>query len=388
VPTKPSPTDPEKRIPALAKTDAGMTFLCEHENPHVAMAANARLGQKSTILESRILRFLEVANATGGKLPVPINYWGADTGRDSGAFKLNLQNMSRVVPGSPRPSDALRRSVTAPPGHCIVTADLSGIEMRVNMFLWKVPYATRLLTEDPEHADLYRALAADVFHVPVEQVTKQQRQASKAQHLACGYGMGSAEKFVTAAKTMAGIDVSPDEAIDHIDSYRRRHPELSSRVDGAWRRCDRAIESMYSGDETAIDDWGLVVTAKDSLRTPRGGLLRYPLLRSEPDGRWRKWMYGGDGRKAKTLYGAKLCENIVQHIARQIIMDDALVIEREFGLRPSLRVHDELVYVVPATEAEETLQNVLTIMRRPPAWWPQLAVWAEGGIGTNYAEAK
>ncbi len=85
VPMKPSPTNPDRVVPALAKTDEEFQKLKEHVNPVVAAAVRARLAVRSTILETRIEAFMEVSRATGGKLPVPLHYCGADTtGRWSG----------------------------------------------------------------------------------------------------------------------------------------------------------------------------------------------------------------------------------------------------------------------------------------------------------------
>ena len=82
---KPSPTDPDKMIPALAKNDEGMMALVDDDNPLVSAAASARIGVKSTLLETRLAAFMRAGNACGGKLPVPIRYCVADTtGRDSG----------------------------------------------------------------------------------------------------------------------------------------------------------------------------------------------------------------------------------------------------------------------------------------------------------------
>jgi len=51
-------------------------------------------------------------------------------------------------------------------------------------------------------------------------------------------------------------------------------------------------------------------------------------------------------------------------------------------------VHDELVYVVPESLAQETLDMVQNIMRTPPTWWPELLTWSEGDIADTYGDAK
>ncbi|OHD24969.1 MAG: hypothetical protein A2Y38_20290, partial [Spirochaetes bacterium GWB1_59_5] len=129
-----------KEAPALAKTDEAFIALQTHPDPIVSSAAQARLGVKSTILETRIEAFLAASKATGGKLPVPLKYYGGHTGRWSGE-QYNPQNLPRV---SGKESDALRNCLQAPPGYKVVVADLSGIELRVNHFLWQVPSSVAL----------------------------------------------------------------------------------------------------------------------------------------------------------------------------------------------------------------------------------------------------
>ena len=165
--------------PALAKTDEEFLDLREHENPLVAAATKARLGVKSTILETRIEAFLIAGDACEGLLPVPLHYCGAGTGRWTG-WSYNPQNLPRIDPKTHKPSDALRKAMLAPAGHKVIVADLSGIELRVNHFLWKVPSSMALFRADPEKADLYNDFAAfQLYMVALEEVTKQQRQVGK-----------------------------------------------------------------------------------------------------------------------------------------------------------------------------------------------------------------
>lgn len=211
-PTKISPTT-GKPTPALAKTDEGFLALQNHPDPIVAAAAQARLGVKSTLLESRISSFLEVAEATGGKMPVPQQYYAAHTGRNGGGgASLNLCNLPRV---SAKPSDALRNSLVAPPGYKVVVADLSGIELRVNMTLWKVPYAMEAFKADRANADLYKSLASEVLCVPIENMPKMVRQAGKAMHLGCiaegelvltDHGLIPIEKVLTCMLVWDGVE--------------------------------------------------------------------------------------------------------------------------------------------------------------------------------------
>lgn len=387
-PMKPSPTNPNKTTYALSKTDEAFLALRDHEDELVAAAARMRLDVKSTLLETRIQSFLDAASATGGKLPVPLKYYGADTtGRWSG-WAYNPQNLPRVPRDKEgniidKPSNALRLCMRAPKGYKVVVADLSGIELRVNHFLWKVPSSMALFQNDPEKADLYKDFASRLYGVPIDQVTKAQRQVGKVAHLGLGFGAG-AHTFQKVAKLMGGVNLSFEESQDVVTKWRDAYPEI---IQG-WKTCHGALAVISVGaNGYALDPWGLCVPVADGIKTPRG-MIRYPNLRQEigDDGK-SEWVYGGGNKKAR-IYAGKIDENIVQHLARCIIADNALSVKKDTGYNPALMVHDELVYICPNSEAENLLNIVQSVMRTPPIWWPQLITWSEGGIAGTYGASK
>lgn len=384
VPTKVSPTT-GKEIPALAKTDEGFLELREHDDPLVATAAAARLDAKSTILQTRIQAFMDASNAhPQKKVPIPLKYYGADTtGRWSG-WGYNPQNLPRVNPYNPRPSDALRRSLTAPPGHKVVVADLSGIELRVNHFLWQVPASMAMYQAEPEKADLYKDFASKLYSVPYDDVTKVQRQVGKVAHLGLGFGAAWAA-FQKVAKTMGGVDLTEEESRDVVEKWRSEYNDIPR----GWRTCHDALPTIMRGSEgSAVDPWGMVVPVAEGLRTPKG-MIRYPDLRTETNEETnRKEFVYGHGRNKARIYAGKIDENIVQHLARCIIADNALTVQRLTKMNPALMVHDELVYIVPEDEAEQLLDVVQQVMRTPPVWWPELVTWSEGDIADTYGDAK
>ena len=381
VPMKPSPSNPDKQVPALAKTDQDFLDLQEHDDIVVATAAAARLDVKSTILETRIQSFLDASTAAGGRLPIPLTYYGAHTGRWSG-WGYNPQNLPRIDPKKPKRTDVLRQSIRAPKGHLVVTSDLSGIEMRVNHFLWKVASSMGLFTADPENADLYRHFAAALYSVIEDDVTKPQRQIGKIAHLGLGFSAGWST-FIRIAKTMGGVDMGEDEARAIVQKWRLDYIEI---VRG-WKKCENALEYAKEGKEVDIDPWGLCHTVQDGFRLPSGRKIDYPgLRRGEANGR-AAWKFG-EGRHLTFLSGGKCDENLVQAIARDIIAENSANITRETGIYPALLVHDERVDVVRENKAEEHLATMNAIMRTPPKWWSSLAVWSEGGIGETYGESK
>jgi DNA polymerase len=383
VPTKVSERT-GKDIPALAKTDEAFIALQEHDNPIVAAAAAARLDAKSTILQTRVQAFIDAAEAhPQGKVPIPLKYCGADTTWRWAGWAYNPQNLTRIDPYTPKPSDALRKSLVAPPGYKVVVADLSGIEMRVNHFLWQVPSSMELFKADPEKADLYKDFASRLYNVPFDEVTKKQRQIGKVAHLGLGFGAGW-NTFMTVAKLMGGVDLDEAESRGIVDTWRASYPEI---VRG-WRKCHNALPTILRGATTAaVDPWGMVVPVPEGLQTIKG-LIRYPDLRTERNDDNRMEFVYGNGRNKARIYAGKIDENVVQHLARCVIADNALTMQQVTGLNPALMVHDELVYVVPEGEAQQVLDTVQSIMRTPPEWWPELVTWSEGDIADTYGDAK
>lgn len=383
VPTKVSATT-GKDIPALSKTDEEFIALQEHENPLVATAAAARLDAKSTLLQTRINAFIDAANAhPQRKVPIPLKYYGADTtGRWSG-WGYNPQNLPRINPYDPKPSDALRKSLRAPAGHKVVVADLSGIELRVNHFLWQVPSSMEMYQADPEKADLYKDFASKLYSVPFDEVTKQQRQVGKVAHLGLGFGAGHVT-FQKVAKLMGGVDITLDEAKDVVDKWRDAYTEIAQ----GWRTCHNALPTiMHGATGEAVDPWGMVIPCPAGLKTPKG-MIRYPDLRIEKNDEGKAEFTYGHGRNKARIYAGKIDENIVQHLARCVIADNAIEIQKLTGYNPALTVHDELVYVAPEAEAEQLLETVQQVMRTPPTWWPELVTWSEGDIADTYGDAK
>lgn len=385
VPTKLSPTT-GKAIPALAKTDQGLTDLLDHPDERVSMAAAVRLDVRSTILETRIERFYNMAERCNGYMPIPLRYYGADTtGRWSGTMRANLQNLPRVNPKERKLSDVLRCSLRAPEGYKVVVADLSGIELRVNHFLWKTP-SSMAVYEAKADADLYAVFAGEMYNKPAEEVSKSERQLAKVAQLGLGFGAG-AGAFQGVARTMGGITLSPDEADNVVKNWRSTYPEITR----GWRRCHEALTWVDSGSPEPIDPWGLCLTDHAGVRTPVGR-INYPELRQEAneDTGQTEWVYG-QGRRQARIYAGKVDENLVQHLARNVLADNLLEFaDTELGRKYPLAhtVHDEVVYVVKDEDAQSVLDALIEIMSRPPSWWPELVTFAEGDIGQTYGAAK
>jgi hypothetical protein len=222
-------------------------------------------------------------------------------------------------------------------------------------------------------------------------VTKPQRQVEKVKNLGLGFGAGDVT-YMRVAKTMGGLDLDIAQAQEHVTDWREDHPEIAGKR-GGWAKCNQALEWIHRGEERQVDPWGLVYTCAEGFVLPSNRLIRYPNLRELDDGKWpdgrdkTSWFYGDRQYKAR-IHGPKADENIVQALGRDSLFDVSLEYFQDTGWRPKLRVHDELVYVVPERDAQELLAHLQSLLRKPPQWWPALITWSEGNIATRYGDAK
>ena len=403
-----------QRTLALAKNDAHFQALLNSEREDVALICEARLAVKSTLERTRAQRFLDIAQR--GTLPVPLNYYGAHTGRWSASkgSGLNLQNLKR--------GSFLRKSIMAPAGYTLVVCDLSQIEPRV--LAWLCDY-TELLEIFRSGQDAYSQFGAQMFGVPG--MTKEShptlRQSAKAALLGCGFGLGwasfaaqlltgflgapptrydkafakqlgvSAEylnKFVSWEENLKRMDEIPhtctsQELLIHcvsakliIDKYR----DAAQPVKTFWEMCDGLIKrSLLEGREFTHK---CLTFEKERIILPSKLALKYPNLSGKPDDRGRiQWTYGENEKK---LYGGALTENLVQAVARCVMTDGMLRIQKRYPC--VLTVHDEVVVLVPEGEAEQAREWVHAQMVVEPKYMPGIPLAAESDVAKRYGDAK
>ena len=331
---------------------------------------DARTAIKSTLLESRVqtlqrIAQLGVANTGKPSLPVPLNYFGASTGRWSGAGGLNLQNLPNLR------TSLLRKCIIAPKDHEIVVVDSSQIELRINMFWCGQSNMHDVLATGK---DLYKLAAAVHFDTPIDEVTKDQRSFGKLTCLALGYGQG-AEKFKhLCASGPLGMDpfhISDKESKKAVDTYRTVH----DKVKETWNELNNVLSDMLSDDVSTFR--GLTI-GKEYIQLPDGVKLIYPHLTCTEDG----WSYGFSP-KISRIYGAKCLENIVQGLARAVIADQLIKIE-DAGYKVVHSVHDEFLIVCHKDKSEQCLADVKAIMSTTPSWIPGLVLSAEGDKAPSY----
>lgn len=368
-PTKISPTTGKETF-AFAKTDEDFKALGDHEDPQVQSLVSARLGNKSTLEETRTQRFIDISKR--GLLPVPVKYYAAHTGRWGGDDKINLQNLpSRGVAGK-----KLKKSIIAPEGHTLIEADSSQIEARVLAWLAGQKNLVDAFANDE---DVYIKMASRIYGVPEEDVTSEQRFVGKTTILGAGYGMG-AVRFREQLKNF-GTDISESEAARVIKIYR----EANRDIYNLWKAAQNTIVYLSRGDALPLGRNNLLQVDVDryALRLPSGLLLRYNDLLGEQGEMGIEYTY--QTRRGRTrIYGGKVIENVCQALARCIIGYQMLEVSKKYKV--VLTVHDSIVCCVRDEEVTTAQDYVETCMRMIPQWAEGLPIDCESGVGKSYGE--
>jgi DNA polymerase len=358
---------------AFAKSDGEFMALLEHPNETVQALVAARVGAKSTLEETRTERFISIARRghIGGalrRLPIPLKYYAAHTGRWGGSDKVNLQNLpSRGTEGG-----KLKRCIVAPRGHVIIDCDSSQIEARVLAWL---AGQTNVLKKFQEKEDVYRYMAAQMFGKAPEEINNEERFIGKTTVLGAGYGMGGI-KFQAQLATM-GKNIDVDTCKFFIRQYRTANPQIASW----WNHLTQVLEFMLHNKPSEVDRQGLMTLEPfTGISLPNGLMQNYPELARHSNGDYTYQTRMGPNK----IYGGKVAENLCQAVARCIIGEQMVQIEKRY--RAVLTVHDAIACVVPEDEAHEARAYIEECMRTPPAWAQGLPLDCESGMARNYGD--
>ena len=416
-PTKISKTTGKETL-ALAKNDALFQAMLNGEREDVALLCEARLRVKSTGERTRAQRFLDISQR--GRLPVPLSYYGAKSGRWTAAkgSAINMQNLRR---STKERRSLLREAIMAPVGHQLVVGDLSQIEPRV--LAWFADYAD-MLDIFRSGSDAYAAFGAQMFNIPglSKDSHPDLRQSAKSALLGCGYGLGWAsfaaqllvgflgappvrydkafakklgvdsdyiEKFLSWEDNVVKLKGIPHtctekELLIHcvaakkiIDIYRATaHP-----VTSFWDMCSKLLERSLAGGEEVV--YKCVTFKKEEIVLPSGMSIKYPHLRKDKE---NNWVYGNEGEKPTKLYAGKITNNIVQGTARVVMTDGMLRVAKKYPVVGT--VHDELLCVVPDAEVSDARKWVWEQMVMEPPYLPGIPLNSEVGANRRYGLAK
>lgn len=358
---------------AFAKSDSEFTALLEHPNETVQALVAARVGAKSTLEETRTERFIQIASrghicGALRRLPIPLKYYAAHTGRWGGSDKVNLQNL----PSRGKEGGKLKRCLVAPRGHVIIDCDSSQIEARVLAWL---AGQNNILDKFSKKEDVYKYMAALIYNVDPAYVTPEQRFIGKTTVLGAGYGMG-AIKFQAQLLTM-GKELDIDTCKFIIRQYRNANPHIA----GWWNHLTSVLENMVHNKPAEVDRVGLMTLEPfTGISLPNGLMQNYPELTRHSNGDFTYKTRMGINK----IYGGKVAENLCQAVARCIIGEQIIQIEKLF--RVVLTVHDAIACVVPEDDADYAEQYIEACMRTPPKWAKGLPLDCESGMAQNYGD--
>jgi hypothetical protein len=382
-----------KPIPALAKTDDFMQELKDHPTPAVQALAAARLGHKSTQEDTRAVRLLKISMlnwppASGycgvnRWMPVPLKYNGAHTERLSGDWGLNEQNMGR--------GSELRYAHLCGPDEEVIVADLGQIECRLNAWICgqgSLLEAFRNYDAGDKIFDPYNQLGTAIFGRPVNrklEADKLEGFIGKTGTLGLGFGCG-ADRFyhmVIELAHLQGLKLgdrwTEDLAKKSVDTYRAAYKQIQN----TWYLLGRICDDVWGPNTNRTINFGPVTIGHGMVLGPNGMSMRYGQPRRDM---LDDWYYTWGGKRAR-MYGPKLLENIVQYLARVIVMNASLRLA-DRGYRFALQSHDELVFVVKKMAVDKAKKIIYEEFVRPPSWAKDLPLAAEVGSGASYGAAK
>ena len=284
---------------------------------------------------------------------------------DFAALELLYDNIPDVL------SQLIRTAFVPKDGYKLIVADFSAIEARVIAWLAGERWRNDVFAT---HGKIYEASASQMFHVPIEEVTKGSplRQKGKIAELALGYG-GS----VGALKAMGALEMglSEEELRPLVSAWRSANPNIVR----FWWDVDRAAMKAVR-DRTMTETHGIRFGYQSGMlfiTLPSGRRLSYvkPRIGTNQFGSDCVTYEGVGGTKKWERiesYGPKFVENIVQAISRDIL-SFAMQTLRHCSI--VMHIHDEVVIEAgPEMSAEILCQQ----MSRTPPWAEGLLLIADG----------
>jgi len=275
-----------------------------------------------------------------------------------------------------------RSAICAPEGSRLIAADYSAIEARVLMWLaGDGPSVAAFARGD----DIYRLMAAQIFNVPLAEVTSDRRFFGKQAILGLGYQMG-ADKF-RATCTEYGRDISKALAQKVVDTYRAVHApvvRLWTEVEsaavaavlnpGAVLRVRGCVSYVMCGPRLILTlPSGREITYRDA-QVDEGDFGRAQMTYMGVDTYTRKWS------RLRT-YGGMLTENIIQGISACLLRAAMLRLDAD-GWPITMTVHDEIV--VETNNPDHNVDRMAEIMTIRPQWADGLPLAAEGWEGMRF----
>ena len=342
----------------------GEVLFDEHKLPGGKRMKTGAWGTDSSVLQglsdqghelpARILEWRQLAKLKSTYADSLLTDINPDTGRVHTSFAMAIASTGRLsstdpnlqnIPVRTDEGGRIRKAFIAEPGHVLVSADYSQIELRLLAHVADLPVLRESFANGE---DIHARTASEVFGVPMEGMDPMTRRRAKAINFGIIYGISG---FGLARQ----LGISPGEAKGYIDRYFERYPGIRTYMD-------------RTKDEARIK--GFVVS---------------------PFGR-RCWVPGiADKNGARRSYAERQAINAplqggaADIIKRAMVRLPAVLKAEGLKSRMLLQVHDELLFEAPAEEAETLAGVVKQVMESAAVLSVPLVV--ETGIGKTWAEA-
>ncbi|RIY33584.1 DNA polymerase I [Psittacicella melopsittaci] len=295
----------------------------------------------TTILGSHVAPLIELALANPErKIHTTFLQTQTVTGRLS-SQEPNLQN----VPATAGIAQRIRASFIAPPGYKMVSLDYSQIELRVSASLSQDEHMLAGFNQDE---DIHARTASKIFNVPLEQVTRAQRQIAKAINFGLNYGK-------TAFSLSTELGISRQEASSYINEYFASYPRIKDFIN---QTIDKA-------------------TARKFIETLEGRVIPLPLIDSSV-----RAVAEAEKRNA-TNYP-------IQGSAAEIIKLAMIELQKEImtcmpEVISHLQIHDELVFSIPEALVDKYLAQIKQVMETSVSL-PGVKLKVEATVGEHWSK--
>ncbi|WP_333796752.1 DNA polymerase I [Rheinheimera sp.] len=336
----------EQGLPVLKKTPTGIPSTAEevltelahdYELPRVIIEHRTLAKLKSTYTD----KLPQSVNPVTGRVHTSYHQAVAATGRLS-STEPNLQN----IPIRTEEGRRIRQAFIAAPGKRILAVDYSQIELRIMAHLSQ---DKALLDAFAQGLDIHRATAAEVFAVPLNEVTTEQRRRAKAVNFGLIYGMSA---FGLARQ----LDISRSEAQHYVDTYFARFPGVLAYMENTRAQAHQAgyVETLF------------------------GRRLYLPEINSKNMARKK-----GAERAAINAPMQGTAADIIKNA--MLAVDHWLQQQDQSKISMIMQVHDELVFEVDAGLLPEFQQQIVSLMQQAAKL--DVPLLAEAGSGLNWDEA-
>ena len=312
-------------------------LAADHKAPRLVLEYRQLTKLKSTYVDA----LPALLNPATGRLHTTFSQTGTATGRLSSA-NPNLQN----IPIRTDLGREIRAAFTVEPGHVLLAADYSQIELRLLAHFSKDP----LLVEAYRRGDdIHTLTASQVFGVPPLMVTPEHRRQAKVVNFGIVYGL-------SAFGLSQNLGIEPGEARQFIDAYFEKYKGVRAFI-------DRTLEEACR---------------EQKVRTLFGRVRPIPDINSK-NANLR-------GFAERTAVNTPLQGTAADLIKIAMIRIDAALLRRGLKSRMTLQVHDELVFEVPEPELDEMRTLVREQMENAHPLTVPLLV--EIGVGSNWRDLE